>query len=286
MVNIKKLFKEPLLHFILLGGLLFAVYIYLNPQSIQDNEEIVVSEGKVLSISRKFIKKWNRPPTRQELKALIDEYVLTEAYYKEAIKLGLDKNDPAVKRRMRQKIEFVTSDALSLIDVNDEMLQKFMVDNADKYQKEGIYSFDQIYINPNTHMDDLKAHILKIKVLLDTNSTVQSDSTMLQTHYDNISASRLNNEFGRDFAKKLDPLKRGEWSKNIQSGLGVHFVKITQRKLSRPYQLNEVRDAVLRDFLYQKRKGLLDAERKNIVSKYKVSIDLKDASESNTSKEK
>ena len=274
MGTIKQIFKEPLLHFIILGGLLFSIYIWLNPNSIENSEEIIVTEGKIMSISRQFSKKWNRAATESELKALIDQYVLTEAYYKEAVKLGLDKNDPAVKRRMRQKMEFFTSDALSLIDVNDVMLQTYMDEHPDKFIKDAIYSFDQIYINPNKHFSELKPYILKIKTQLKEHGTATTDSSMLQEHYEEISASRLNNEFGKNFAKTLVTLKKGEWSEPIQSGLGVHFVKLTHIEPSKTYQLSEVRSAVLRDFMYEKRKELLEIEQKNIVGKYKVKIDL------------
>lgn len=276
MKSLYKILKEPLLHFILLAGVLFVVYGILNPQPEFDENEIVMTQERILSISSKFAKKWNRAPTDSELKSLIDQYILTEAYYKEALKLGLDKSDPMIKRRMRQKMEFFTSDALSLIDVEDETLKKYLQKYPEKFTQDARYTFEQIYINPNKHLDNLKEHINTIRQSIHNGEDVVSDSLFLERYYKDITSSRLRNEFGDAFVQSLDTLSLDDWSESIESGLGVHFVKMKKVIHSKLYTLDEAREAVLREYMYEKRKEIISLEQQNILNKYRIKIDIEE----------
>ena len=273
MTTITNIFKAPLLHFTLLGALLFVLYAWLNPESMERNDRIVISEGKVKHIANRYAKKWKKEPTPEELKSLIDDYVLTEIYYLEGVKLGFDKNDVEIKRRVRQKIEMISNEILSALDVKDEELQGYLNDHPEKYTKDATYTLKQIYINANKHSDTLDAYLLTIKEQLINVDTATSDSTMMQARYENASSFSINREFGKDFSKKLDTLKVGKWSDVLKSGLGLHFVKLEAYTPSKLATLEEVRDMVLRDYLYEKRKEMMENQRQQMLEKYEVTID-------------
>ncbi len=274
MNTIKKIFKEPLVHFLLLGVLLFVLYIWINPESTGRDERIVVDAGQIKHISERFAKRWNRTPTQNELKALIDDYVMTEVYYREAVSLGLDQNDPVIKRRMRQKVEFISKDALSLMEVDDKMLQTYLDAHPDRFSRDAFYTFDQIYIDPNKHYNDLQNYINGMKKQLSRSGAVQMDSSLLPSHYNHISSNRLIGEFGKDFARQLDGVTIAEWSGPFQSGVGIHFVKVSERKPLEVVKLEEVREIVLGEYMREKRREMLARQRKRMLENYQVIIDL------------
>ncbi len=120
---LRTLLREPLLHFLLLGALLFALDAWLRPAPIADSGgEIVVSEGRIRNLAQGFRRTWQRPPTRAELDGLIQDYIREEVLYREAVALGLDQDDTVIRRRLRQKMEFVSDDAAALETPSDQDL--------------------------------------------------------------------------------------------------------------------------------------------------------------------
>src|SRR5476651_1652083 len=100
----KKILREPLLHFLVLGVAIFAAYGLVSPRTSQEPGKIVISAGQITALSEGFTRVWRRPPTREELEALIRDRVQEEVYFREAMALGLDKGDTIVRRRLRQKL--------------------------------------------------------------------------------------------------------------------------------------------------------------------------------------
>jgi hypothetical protein len=119
--------KSPLFHFLVLGAMLFVVFAVLNPDSMEDDNKIVITKGDIKHIKDMFEDKWGRAPKEDELKILIHGAVLTEAYYKEGIKLGLDKNDAVIKKRIRQKMELATPNKEVLKKQQEQMLKNYDV---------------------------------------------------------------------------------------------------------------------------------------------------------------
>jgi len=103
--------REPLAHFLLLGGALFAIFALFGKPAGSATHEIRVTKGQIASLSAGFAKTSLRDPNASELSDLIDEYVREEVYCREAIALGLDKDDAIIRRRLRQKMEFLVQDA-------------------------------------------------------------------------------------------------------------------------------------------------------------------------------
>jgi hypothetical protein len=142
----KKLFKEPLLHFMVIGGLIFfAFFAVLNPgESAEDDRKIVVSAGDIERLSANWAKKWNRSPTANELNGLIDSYIREEVYYREALALGLDQGDTILRRRLMQKMVFLSNDLADLSTPDATALNAYFLENRAKYELPAQFSFIHI----------------------------------------------------------------------------------------------------------------------------------------------
>ncbi|WP_371377921.1 peptidyl-prolyl cis-trans isomerase [Thalassotalea aquiviva] len=267
----KNFIREPLFHFLLIGVALFILYSVVNPEQGGD-KRIVVDDGRINHLSAMFEKNWNRQPSEQELKKIIDDYVLEEIYYRQALEMGIDKNDVMIRRRLRQKMEFFTSAAASMVEPETVELEAYLHQNADKYRTDNRYSFEQIYISTDRSHTKLTTKITQIQKALQQSYMPRGDASLLPNKVDQASAFNVDRSFGKDFSHKLDTLALNEWSEPLTSGLGVHFVKVTARQAGGLPSLQDVQEQVTRDWMYQKTQILrADIERK-MLDEYDVIV--------------
>src|SRR5262245_25742564 len=108
----KRLLREPLLHFLLIGAALFAVFHFRRTErdSAPSSKEIRLSLDELSQLAMQFQSQWKREPTVQELNQLVENKVQEEILYREGLAMGLDKEDEIVKRRMMQKMQFLAED--------------------------------------------------------------------------------------------------------------------------------------------------------------------------------
>ena len=140
----KRLLKEPLLHFILLGTAIFVLYQFAGDRTEPHDNKIVVTPGKTEQLINGFSRTWQRAPSSAELRDLIEDYVKEEVFYREALAMGLDKDDTIVRRRMRQKFEFLNADTTALTPPRDSDLQAWLEKNPDKFRIEPKVALRQI----------------------------------------------------------------------------------------------------------------------------------------------
>lgn len=148
MILLRKLLREPLAHFLVLGALVFAMFQFAADRSDVQDGKIVVTRGRIEQLVTGFSHTWNRPPTRPELDGLVEDYIRDEVLYREALAMGLDKDDTIVRRRMRQKLEFLTSDASAIVAPTEQDLQRWLNRNPDMFRVEPAVAFSQIYSIP------------------------------------------------------------------------------------------------------------------------------------------
>ena len=137
----KQILKEPLLHFLLLGAAIFAAYGLVSKRSGGEPGKIVVTQGQIAAMAVGFTRTWQRPPTREELEGLIRDRVQEEVYCREAMALGLDKEDTVIRRRLRQKMEFVSDDVAALAEPTDDELNAFLKVHADAFSVQRQFTF-------------------------------------------------------------------------------------------------------------------------------------------------
>jgi hypothetical protein len=278
----KKLLREPLVHFFLLGAALFALYAALNQEEIESREQIVVITGQIESFAAAFAKIWQRPPMAEQLKGQIDQYVKEEILSREAVKLGLDQHDAVIRRRLQQKMEFIVEDFAAATEPTDAELADYLVKHPDQFAQEQRFSFRQVFLNPEKRGDRLETEASTLLAELvprgvDADVSTLGDSFLLPREFNNESERDVASQFGRNFAVELAKLKPGAWSGPIQSGYGAHLVFITRRSESRLPALSEVREQVKRELLNARRR---EANRKfldNLLAKYQVTIQWPEA---------
>src|SRR5688572_6293676 len=146
----KRALREPLVHFALLGAALFLAYGLLRkPRGGGDGPgPIVVSQGQIRSLVDGFTRAWQRPPTPDELSSLIQDRVREEVYCREAMAMGLDKDDTIIRRRLRQKIEFISADIASPPEPSEAELEVYLRAHADTFRVEPRFTFTHVFLDP------------------------------------------------------------------------------------------------------------------------------------------
>jgi hypothetical protein len=267
---LRRLLREPLLHFFILGAALFALYGWLNRDGFDGPNEIVVSRGQTASLKAQFERVWQRPPTDQELAGLIDNWVREEVFYREALAMGLDRDDPVVRRRLQQKVEFILDSAIPAAPTTEE-LQRWLDEHPGDYLVAGRYSLQQVYFDPGRHVDP-RADIDAALRALNAGRQADGDKTMLpaELHADSTDIART---FGSEFEVALRELPSGSWQGPVKSGLGLHLVRITERVAPSVPPLENVRAAVERDLMRQRAQESNDAFYQRLLANYRVRIE-------------
>jgi len=272
-----KLLKEPLLHFMLIGAALFVGFDLMSRNEAGvATSRIVVSGGRVEQLSRVFARTWQRPPTPQELKGLIDDFVLEEAYYREGIAMGIDQDDTMIRRRLRQKLEFLTEDAVTMSEPSEKELAAYLAEHVDLFRTEPIYTFRQIYFNPQEHGEDPLAFASEQASKLRAGKEPQGDQTLLPPSYEDVPRRLVDSAFGSGFAESLDGLALGEWSDPIVSGLGIHLLQLESRSPGRLPELQEILPQVKREWTHQRQQEFRRKFNDQLLSNYQVVVEWPD----------
>jgi peptidyl-prolyl cis-trans isomerase C len=229
---LKRWLREPLLHFLVIGMVLFGLYAYINRGriGIESPRQIVLSLDELRTMTAYFESQWHRPPTPQEFQALVEDKIKEEVLYREGLVMGLDKDDTIVKRRMAQKVQFLAEDVGAAHEPSTAELKTWFEKNADKFALPSRYSFRHVYFSPdkrgtNAH-DDAAKTLARIAGQPEDSPLIGSaaDRFMFQDYYGDRAPSAIAKEFGPQFAVALEKLKPGSWQGPIESGFGWHLV--------------------------------------------------------------
>ncbi len=247
--------KQPLVHFLLLGLFLFIAYSWFGNDSDFDfaSQEIVITPGRIETLAENFKKVWQRDPSDSELEGLIEEFIREEIYYREALAIGLDRDDTIIRRRLQQKMEFITDDLSDQLIPDEADLQEFLNKNLDVYIRESKFTFQQVYLDPSKRIgtieQDTNALLLKLNGLSDPiGNEMLGDRIMLDYRYNSVSESEIRRLFGQEFSTSLASLKTGKWMGPVNSGYGIHLVYIAEKTESTVPELADVKEAVMRDW--------------------------------------
>ncbi len=269
-----RVLREPLVHFLLLGGVLFLIFGLTNQTGTTNSDQrIVVSVGRIEQLATVFGKTWQRAPTRKELKGLIDDFVLEEVYYRQAVAMGIDRDDTIIRRRLRQKLEFLTDDVSSFVEPTDEELAAYLIDNQDKFLASPTYTFRQAYFHPEKHGDNTEAYVAKQLELLQPGKMPGGDTSLLPESFDRDSRQTVDGTFGAGFSSKLDKLTIGDWQGPVRSGLGIHLIHLEARTESRLPALAEIRSIVQREWSNEKRIAARRKMNEGLLEEYEVTIE-------------
>jgi hypothetical protein len=275
---IRSLLREPLVHYMALGIALFAGYALLTGGDGSSSDQLIkVTENEVQWLANTWEGRWQRPPTNDELRGLVDSYIREEVLYREALAVGLDRDDQVIRRRMVQKLEFITEDLASQVQPSQTAFQTFFQENLDRYRVPQQRSFEHVYFNVDRRGADADAERV-LEQLRTTSPSLQEavmlgDRFMLQHAYRDLSEQGVARSFGTRFATSLFEVEPGEWQGPIGSGFGLHLVRITDVVEGRVPDLSEVRDDVLRDYGSDARERANQALYDNLRLRYEIEID-------------
>jgi hypothetical protein len=208
----------------------------------------------------------------------VDDYIKEEVLYREAVAMGLDKDDTIIRRRMSQKMQFLFEDVAAQAEPTEEELRQYLCKNADYFRIEPRFTFMHVYMNPDRHGETLRADAASLLEKLRQSSgkidfEALGDPIMLSHSYDHVSQSEVGKLFGEDFARKLLELMPGQWQGPVKSGYGLHFVFLRNRTEGRVPGLDEVRDTVKREFENVRRKAVNEATYRRILEQYTLVLE-------------
>jgi peptidyl-prolyl cis-trans isomerase C len=248
--------RAPLLHFAILGVLLVGLYSLFGNKVETESKEIVVSAQQVELLSSLWEKQWRRPPTPQELEGLVQSFIREEVLYREALAMGLDRDDMVVRRRLAQKIEFLAQDLATQIEPSEQELRTFYDDHPEIFEAPARITFTHVYINVDQHGDesfDVAEEVLvELRAGGDPNSL--GDRFMLQRDYLRKSPSEVGRHFGSQFADEVFKIAPGDWLGPVQSGYGLHLVLVESLEAAFLPSLEDVRVDVKNEYLSFKRR--------------------------------
>jgi parvulin-like peptidyl-prolyl isomerase len=271
-LNIKSALKEPVLHFLLIGIAIFAAYGLVAPKS-NEGARIVVSQGVVDALAREYQARWQRPPAERELAGLVEAYIRDEIMYREGTALGLDRDDPVIKRRVRQKLDVIAEEQLAHDAPTDADLTAYLAKHADRFTRPGTISFEQFLLPAKATAAEVEA--LRTSAVRGADTARLGQSSMLAPRAETAPLDLAARDFGAELAADITKLPLNEWAGPVRSGFGQHLVRVTARTPSAVPPLAEVRPAVAREWENERRAASLSESYRKLRSQYEVVIEAK-----------
>lgn len=270
---IGRLLREPLLHFLALGALIFAVNAVLHPAPSDDPHRIAIGQADIERVRALYTQQWGAAPADADIPKLVEDYVRSEILAREGHALGLAADDPVVRNRLVQKMEFLLQDTSAVAQPTDAEMAAWLAAHADRYQVPERLVFRQIYFSPSLRGDHAEGDARAMLASLGTgNADPAGDPFMLAADPEPRSRAEVAEDFGAGFAAALFALPSGSWQGPVRSALGIHLVRIDQRQPARLPPLAEIRDRVHDDMMAERFQAASDAAYARIRAKYQVTV--------------
>jgi hypothetical protein len=275
-----KLLREPLLHFIFIGAVIYLLYgVFAEPVMDETDKTIVVSAGETEWMQSSWQKRWNRPPTDKEMDGLIQQYIRETVLYREALTMGLNQHDQVIRRRLAQKLEFLARDLASLAPPTEEELLAYFTEHQARYQEPTRYTFTQVFIDPDKRGDATLADAETIKATLIAqgdaieDAGALGDDFMLQNYYPDKDPLEIRKYFGSGFAESLVELSPGQWHGPVLSGYGVHLVYVSNVTAPPAPVFAELRERVTQDWKAERGEELNEKFYASLRDRYTIVIE-------------
>lgn len=281
-----KIIKEPLLHFILIGAVLFLLYGWRGravPADVtgigMSTAPVTVTPDDIQQLNSQFAKTWQRPATEDEQKKLIENFIRNEIFYREAIAIGLDRDDAVLKRRLRQKMEFIYENISDLAEPTDADLQGFMASHREKYISDHQVGFRQVFVNVHQRGAEATSHARELlaRLAAGADPNALGDVTLLDAQMPLSPLRDIASQFGDDFSQHLLNTTPGTWTGPVTSAYGLHLLLVTERVGPRLPDLEEVREVIRRDWMFAQQQRLKDAAYAKLLQRYTVIVERPDA---------
>ena len=269
-----------MLHFVLIGIALFGAYQWMAPTD-SGGRRIVVTQGVVDDLVTQHVAAKGRAPSPTELDHLIESYIHDEILYREGVRLGLERDDIVVKRRVRQKIELITEEEASATAPAEADLAAYLAANQARFVQPAVFTFEQVFLGQSTSDPGV------VRAVAVTHQGLRSGidpeklgkPTLLPRRMTLTPADLVARDFGGAFAVALEKAPVGEWVGPIDSSFGAHYVRVSERTPAAAPQLHAVRDQVVREWENARRQRARNDAYAKMRGEYQVSIETKRATE-------
>ena len=267
--------REPLLHFLVIGVAIFALYRVLNPGSAESPREIVVTQSRIAALAEGYTRTWSRPPTPQELRGLVDDYVAEEVYYREAMAMGLDRDDVVIRRRLRQKMEFISADLASAETPTEAQLADYLAKHPEEFRRPPTFTFQQLYFDTERRGETAAGDATRVLAELKAGRTAvdAGDSTLLPPAMESASPQDVENTFGSEFAAAVQAAPVGQWSGPVRSAYGTHLLRVDATVAGSLPPLEEIRADVTRAWESEQRRITGERLLASLRSRYEIRIE-------------
>lgn len=280
-VVMMRLLKEPLLHFLLAGAVLFGVHAWFirtpEPSIANKTTKIEITAGDVRWLAENWTTQWRRPPTRDELRGLIVDYLNEQLLAREARALGLEDNDVIIRRRLAQKLSFIIDDTTRRAEPTEQELQQYYEANARRFRSDARISFEQIYFNPQRRADARSDAEGALKQLLAEGATTWNanlgDRLLVRSELRDETEQSVASTFGPDFARAVFALGASSWSGPVQSGYGLHLVRVSAMKEASDPPFSEIRERVVAEWKRERETQAKERYLAELRKKYDVVAD-------------
>lgn len=262
------LLREPLLHFLAIGGLLFVLAAILRDPD-DGPSQVVVTAGAIEQLTETFQLAWHRAPSDAKLAALVDDRIKEELYYREAVAMGLDRNDEIVKRRLRQKLEFLAADLAGGTEPTEQDLQSWLDAHAESYRTSARVDLVQVYLG----QEDTGAAATLDALRAGADPRGLGRPLHVPASFRDADTALVVATFGQEFSDAVATVPVGEWSGPVTSGYGLHLVRVDRRVPGEVPPLDVVRDEVLRDVSAERRREAEQVFYEGLRARYEVRVE-------------
>ena len=277
----KKILKEPLVYFFVLGFVVFGLHSFLNNNSKDENTDtftVGLTSADIGWIRSSWEARMKRQPTQQELQGLINRYIRDEILHREALAMDLDDRDLVIQRRLVQKLTFVFEDLAETIEPADDELKNYLRENQEKYRIPEMMSFTQVYFNPGKRKDAMEEAKTVLASLKSTQSPPEEavslgNTLMIDSSFREKSPDEAARILGRKFADELFSIDEKGWQGPIESTFGQHLVYISDLIASRMPEFENIRKNVQYDFMYARKKQVIESAYNAVKSRYTILVE-------------
>jgi len=278
--RLTRLFKEPLIQFLIIGAAIYGAYaLFGSPEEDYRDNIILVDSNRINAMISEWESRWQRPPTRQEIDGLIGQYIKEDVLYRQAVAMGLNEDDPITRRRMAQKLEFLTSDLAQMQEPAEGELETYFDENEAAYRDPDRISFSHIFIDPDARgdatLDDADQLLAQLKTEGEPTEEMlqRGDRFMLQNYFAAATELDIRRQLGSGFAESVLALEPGQWHGPVLSGYGVHLVYVFTMQVAPAPQFEVVRERVLEDWHTVKREEFNQQFLKSLKERFEIIVD-------------
>ncbi len=272
----RNILQDPLLHFLLFGAVIYVASTFFIDAS--DNKQLItVSTGQVQHLKTLFKKTWQRPPSSEEVEGIVNDYVLEQAAYLEGVRLGLDRDDIVIKRRLRQKIDFIAEESVSRPQATDEQLNDYLMTHSDQFRLPPTLTLRQVYLDQKTYGESLNQKAGELLAVLkgspEQDITQLGNRTLFEPRYQSKSSFEITRLLGTEFSRSVIKLEPESWYGPIRSSYGLHLVYIESKQMGRLPELSEIRSEVIREWGHDQRGNAIKTYYSQLLSRFQISIE-------------